>query len=54
MSAKTAGLISTRGDLFSVWDCDGTIAYQDIIRSTEDVDIKYCVGVGGYGSVYKA
>ena len=42
------------GDLFSIWDYDGVIAYQDIIRATEDFDIRYCIGTGGYGSVYKA
>ncbi|KAJ9683640.1 hypothetical protein PVL29_019282 [Vitis rotundifolia] len=42
------------GDLFSIWDYDGTIAYDDIIQATEDFDIKYCIGIGGYGSVYKA
>ena len=42
------------GDLFSIWDYDGVIAYQDIIRATEDFDIKYCIGTGGYGSVYRA
>ena len=42
------------GDLFSIWDFDGVIAYQDIIQATEDFDIKYCIGTGGYGSVYRA
>ncbi|KAJ4719109.1 putative Receptor protein kinase [Melia azedarach] len=42
------------GDLFSIWNYDGTIAFEDIIRATEDFDIKYCIGTGGYGSVYKA
>ena len=42
------------GDLFSIWDYDGVIAYQDIIRATEDFDIRYCIGTGGYGSVYRA
>ncbi|XVF58259.1 hypothetical protein PTKIN_Ptkin07bG0050300 [Pterospermum kingtungense] len=42
------------GDLFSIWNFDGKIAFQDIIKATEDFDIKYCIGTGGYGSVYKA
>ena len=42
------------GDLFSLWDYDGVIAYQDIIRAIKDFDIRYCIGIGGYGSVYKA
>ena len=41
------------GDLFSLWNYDGKIAYEDIIKATEDFDIKYCIGTGGYGSVYK-
>ena len=42
------------GDLFSIWDYDGVIAYQDIIQAIEDFDIKYCIGTRGYESVYKA
>ncbi|XP_003621166.2 probable leucine-rich repeat receptor-like protein kinase At1g35710 [Medicago truncatula] len=42
------------GDFFSIWNYDGQIAYDDIIRATEDFDIRYCIGTGAYGSVYKA
>ncbi|KAK1354103.1 putative leucine-rich repeat receptor-like protein kinase [Heracleum sosnowskyi] len=42
------------GDLFSVWNYDGNVAFEDIIRATKNFDIKYCIGTGGYGSVYKA
>ncbi|XP_022774035.1 probable leucine-rich repeat receptor-like protein kinase At1g35710 [Durio zibethinus] len=42
------------GDLCSIWNFDGRIAYEDIIAATEDFDIRYCIGIGGYGSVYKA
>ncbi|XP_059454916.1 probable leucine-rich repeat receptor-like protein kinase At1g35710 [Corylus avellana] len=42
------------GNLFSIWNYDGHIAYEDIIEATEDFDIKHCIGIGGYGSVYKA
>ncbi|KAK4604025.1 hypothetical protein RGQ29_012508 [Quercus rubra] len=42
------------GDLFSIWNFDGKIAYEDIIEATKDFDIRYCIGTGGYGSVYKA
>ncbi|KAL5741590.1 hypothetical protein ACOSP7_028322 [Xanthoceras sorbifolium] len=41
-------------DVFSTWNYDGNIAYEDIIEATEDFDIKYCIGTRGYGSVYKA
>lgn len=42
------------GDLFSVWNYDGKIAFEDIIRATNNFDIRYCIGTGGNGSVYKA
>ncbi|XP_048129008.1 MDIS1-interacting receptor like kinase 2-like, partial [Rhodamnia argentea] len=42
------------GDFLSIWNYDGRIAYEDIINATEDFDIKYCIGSGGYGSVYRA
>ncbi|MBA0576860.1 hypothetical protein Golob_025041, partial [Gossypium lobatum] len=42
------------GNLFCIWNFDGKIAFEDIIRATEDFDIKYCIGTGGYGNVYKA
>ena len=41
-------------DLFSIWNYDGKMAYEDIVEATEDFDIRYCIGTGGYGSVYKA
>ncbi|RHN44229.1 putative protein kinase RLK-Pelle-LRR-XI-1 family [Medicago truncatula] len=47
--------ISTKnGDLFCIWNFDGKIAHDDIIKATEDFDIRYCIGTGAYGSVYKA
>ncbi|KAL4273139.1 hypothetical protein GQ457_13G025170 [Hibiscus cannabinus] len=30
------------------------MAYEDIVAATEDFDFQYCIGVGGYESVYKA
>ncbi|KAL0368686.1 UNVERIFIED_CONTAM: MDIS1-interacting receptor like kinase [Sesamum calycinum] len=33
---------------------NGKIAYEDIVRATEDFEISYCIGTGGYGSVYRA
>ena len=42
------------GGLFSIWDYDGSIAFEDIILATEDFDIRYYIGSGGYGSVYRA
>ncbi|XXG61939.1 hypothetical protein AAC387_Pa05g0414 [Persea americana] len=43
-----------KGNIFSIWNYDGRIVYDDIIQATENFDSKYCIGVGGYGSVYKA
>ncbi|WKA04549.1 hypothetical protein VitviT2T_022578 [Vitis vinifera] len=48
-----AATTTKNGDLFSIWGYDGRIAYEDIIEATEDFDIKYCIGTGGHGSVYK-
>ncbi|KAG7964611.1 hypothetical protein I3843_09G179000 [Carya illinoinensis] len=45
---------SKNGNIFSIWNYDGHIAYEDIVEATEDFDIRYCIGTGGYGSVYKA
>ncbi|XP_017416400.1 probable leucine-rich repeat receptor-like protein kinase At1g35710 [Vigna angularis] len=45
---------SKNGDMFCIWNYDGSIAYEDIITVTEDFDLKYCIGTGAYGSVYKA
>ncbi|XP_077250845.1 uncharacterized protein LOC143890157 [Tasmannia lanceolata] len=41
-------------DLFSIWNWDGCISYEDIIDATEDFADRYCIGEGGYGRVYKA
>ncbi|CAL5367871.1 unnamed protein product [Camellia sinensis] len=42
------------GYMCSIWNYDGKIAYNDIIAATNDFDIRYCIGTGGYGSVYRA
>ncbi|KEH21508.1 probable leucine-rich repeat receptor-like protein kinase At1g35710 [Medicago truncatula] len=50
-----ANLTKTKnGDMFCIWNYDGKIAYDDIIKATEDFDMRYCIGTGAYGSVYKA
>ncbi|XP_042479524.1 MDIS1-interacting receptor like kinase 2-like [Macadamia integrifolia] len=33
-------------DLFSIWNYDGRIVYQEIVEATEDFDAKYCIGTG--------
>ncbi|MFS7922508.1 putative protein kinase RLK-Pelle-LRR-XI-1 family [Helianthus anomalus] len=42
------------GNVSSVLNYDGKIAYEDFVTATEDFDLKYCIGTGGYGSVYEA
>ncbi|XAR51760.1 Non-specific serine/threonine protein kinase [Bertholletia excelsa] len=42
------------GDICSIWNYDGKIGYEDIIKTTNDFDIRYCIGMGSYGSVYRA
>ncbi|XP_020186075.1 L-type lectin-domain containing receptor kinase S.4 isoform X2 [Aegilops tauschii subsp. strangulata] len=41
------------GDILSIWNFDGKIAFEDILSATENFDDKYCIGVGGYGSVFR-
>ncbi|PIA34000.1 hypothetical protein AQUCO_03900112v1, partial [Aquilegia coerulea] len=41
-------------DLFRIWDFDSNNVYEDIIAATEGFNDKHCIGVGGFGSVYKA
>ncbi|XP_028214452.1 probable leucine-rich repeat receptor-like protein kinase At1g35710 [Glycine soja] len=51
--AKTIAA-TKNGDLFCIWNYDGSIAYDDIITATQDFDMRYCIGTGAYGSVYRA
>ncbi|XXG61815.1 hypothetical protein AAC387_Pa05g0329 [Persea americana] len=41
-------------DLFSIWNYDGKIIYEEVLQATENFDEKFCVGEGGYGKVYRA
>ena len=50
---KSNPMGTKNGDLFSIWNYGGKIAYEDIIEATKGFDIRYCIGTGGYGSVYK-
>ncbi|KAF6993248.1 hypothetical protein CFC21_010166 [Triticum aestivum] len=45
--------ISKSGDIFSIWNFDGKIAFEDIVSAIENFDEKYCIGAGGYGSVFR-
>ncbi len=40
-------------NLFAIWSYDGKMVYKNIIAATEEFDSKYCIGVGGCGSIYK-
>ncbi|XLT47961.1 hypothetical protein HN873_040565 [Arachis hypogaea] len=53
-SKKLEKRTAKNGDLFFIWNYDGKIAFEDIIEATQDFDIRYCIGTGGYGSVYRA
>ena len=46
--------VKRHGDVDFILNYDGRIAYEDFIKATEDFDLKYCIGTGGYGSVYEA
>ncbi|XP_039164613.1 probable leucine-rich repeat receptor-like protein kinase At1g35710 [Eucalyptus grandis] len=54
MKSTQSEITEKNGDFLSIWNYDGRIAYEDIINATEDFNIKYCIGTGGYGSVYRA
>ncbi|XBJ22240.1 hypothetical protein VPH35_000664 [Triticum aestivum] len=44
---------SKSGDILSIWNFDGKIVFEDILSATENFNEKYCIGVGGYGSVFR-
>ncbi|XP_026438680.1 MDIS1-interacting receptor like kinase 2-like [Papaver somniferum] len=33
---------------------NGKLVFEDLFEATENFDLKYCIGRGGYGSVYRA
>ncbi|GLT40588.1 hypothetical protein SLA2020_147080 [Shorea laevis] len=41
------------GNLLNMLNFDGKIAYEEIIKATENFDTRYCIGFGSYGSVYR-
>ncbi|GAB2291999.1 hypothetical protein Dimus_026247 [Dionaea muscipula] len=49
-----AHYIPPTDNLFTVWSYDGKLVYEDILECTKGFDSRYCIGVGGHGSVYKA
>ncbi|KAJ9560450.1 hypothetical protein OSB04_005610 [Centaurea solstitialis] len=41
-------------NVFTIWSYDGKMVYERIIEALENFDPKHIIGVGGYGTVYKA
>ncbi|KAG5252343.1 MDIS1-interacting receptor kinase [Salix suchowensis] len=37
-----------------IWEREGKFTLGDIVKATDDFNEKYCIGRGGFGSVYKA
>ncbi|KAF3433158.1 hypothetical protein FNV43_RR24260 [Rhamnella rubrinervis] len=38
---------------FSIWHFNGRILYEDILEATKNFDEMYCIGMGGFGKVYR-
>ena len=41
-------------NLFEVWSYDGKLVHKHIMEATEHFNDKYCIGQGGYSTIYKA
>ncbi|KAG5514647.1 hypothetical protein RHGRI_035895 [Rhododendron griersonianum] len=37
-----------------IWEREGKFTFRDIAKATEDLNETYCIGKGGFGTVYKA
>jgi hypothetical protein len=37
-----------------IWEREGRFTFGDILKATNDFDEKYCIGKGGFGTVYRA
>jgi hypothetical protein len=44
----------TQEKLFSIWSFDGENMFKQITEATDNFSELHCIGMGGYGSVYKA
>ncbi|TQE09806.1 hypothetical protein C1H46_004580 [Malus baccata] len=38
----------------NIWEREVKFTFGEIVKATEDFDEKYCIGKGGFGTVYKA
>ncbi|KAI3784690.1 hypothetical protein L1987_43793 [Smallanthus sonchifolius] len=47
-------MVEESNDFFSISNFDGRAVHDEILKVTNDFDEAYCIGTGGYGSVYKA
>ncbi|XP_031107779.1 MDIS1-interacting receptor like kinase 2-like [Ipomoea triloba] len=45
---------ASRENLFAILKFDGNIAYESIVEATDNFDSRYCIGVGGSGSLFRA
>ncbi|KDP36276.1 hypothetical protein JCGZ_09841 [Jatropha curcas] len=53
-SIRRKARLSSEEGVHAIWSPDKDLQYENIIEATEGFDSKYCIGVGGYGVVYKA
>ncbi|XP_060970045.1 MDIS1-interacting receptor like kinase 2-like [Cannabis sativa] len=49
---KSSNLNDTRQSL--IWEKEAKFTFGEIVDATENFDDKYCIGNGGFGTVYKA
>nr|XP_048326780.1 MDIS1-interacting receptor like kinase 2-like [Ziziphus jujuba var. spinosa] len=52
-NSHKAESIPNRENPFSPWYFNGKILYEDILKATKNFDDSYCIGVGGFGKVYR-
>ncbi|XP_027165627.1 MDIS1-interacting receptor like kinase 2-like [Coffea eugenioides] len=53
-SSGTEDMDMKKGNIFSVCSYDGKALYKEIVMATEEFNDIFCIGKGGYGSVYRA
>ncbi|XP_027166021.1 MDIS1-interacting receptor like kinase 2-like, partial [Coffea eugenioides] len=53
-SSGTEDMDMKKGNFFSVCSYDGKALYKEIVMATEEFNDIFCIGKGGYGSVYRA